>query len=85
MQQPNHSDLSRALGRVEGDISAVKDGFDRLETAVREGFGKVDERLAKLEAKENQRKGVIATLMVMSGAIGGLVAKFGAFLFGGHS
>lgn len=82
MPAPNHSDLSRALGRVEGDIAAVKDGFDRLETAVREGFGKVDERLAKLEAKENQRKGAVAALMVFSGFIGGLVVKFGAFIFG---
>lgn len=75
---PNTTDLNRALGRVEGDIGAMKESVDRIEALVRD----MDKRLAQLEAKENQRKGAIVALMGFSGFIGGLVAKFGALIFG---
>ena len=86
MNPPNHSDLNRALGRMEGNQDAMGARLDRLEQIIEAGFAELRKEIAELKATENQRKGVIATLMVLSGAIGGLVAKFGAFIFGGgHS
>lgn len=80
MNQPNHNDLSRALGRVEGEVSGVKDGVNEMRSLLKS----IDQRLGALEDKENQRKGALAALMVFSGFVGGLIAKFGAFIFGGH-
>ncbi len=65
-------------------MGAVKDSVARIEKAVTDGFKSVGERLDALEAKENQRKGALAALMVFSGFVGGLIAKFGAAIFGGH-
>lgn len=82
MTQPNHAELQRDFGRMEGKQDAMGTRLDKIE----ELLERIDARLAKLEAKENQRKGAVAALMVFSGAVGGLVAKFGAFIFGGpHS
>lgn len=80
---PNHNDLNRALGRVEGDVGAVKQSIERIEKAVSEGFKDVGDRLDALEAKENQRKGALSALMIFSGFVGGLIVKFGSFIFGG--
>lgn len=82
MPTPTHADLHRDFGRMEGKQDEMGARLDRLEKLIEAGFEKMDERLARLEAKENQRKGAIAALMVFSGFIGGLVVKFGAFIFG---
>lgn len=79
MTAPNHSDLNRALGRVEGDVAAVKEGIDEIKKLLRQ----VETRLTALEADRNQRKGALAVLMTVSGIIGGLITKFGAVLLGG--
>jgi len=76
---PNNTDLNRALGRVEGDVAAVKEGIDRLERLMRD----MDQRMAAIEADRQQRKGALAVLLTLSGVIGGLVTKFGAVLLGG--
>jgi septal ring factor EnvC (AmiA/AmiB activator) len=82
MNQPNHSDLYTGLGEIRGTITGMDQRLNKIEQVLE----RIDDRLSAMEAKENQRKGVIATLMVFSGFIGGLVAKFGAFIFGGgHS
>jgi hypothetical protein len=80
MGQPNHTDLNRALGRVEGEMAGVKESMDQIRSLL----ASIDDRLGALEDKENQRKGALAALMVFSGFVGGLIAKFGAFIFGGH-
>jgi prefoldin subunit 5 len=80
MTQPNHQDLNRALGRVEGEMAGVKESMDQIRSLL----ASIDDRLGTLEDKENQRKGALAALMVFSGFVGGLIAKFGAFIFGGH-
>jgi hypothetical protein len=56
----------------------------RIERVVSDGFEDVGKRIDALEAKEDQRKGAVTALMVFSGFIGGLIAKFGAAIFGGH-
>jgi septal ring factor EnvC (AmiA/AmiB activator) len=76
-----HTDLSRDMGRVEGKQDAMGARLDKIE----ELLERIDARLAKLEAAEHQRKGAVAALMLFAGFIGGLVAKFGAAVFGGHS
>ena len=80
MTNPNHSDLYQGLGRLEGATQAMENRLDKIE----EVLERIDKRLAGLEAKENQRRGALAALMVFSGAVGGLIAKFGALIFGGH-
>jgi len=79
-----HTDLSRDMGRVEASLEA-------LEGIVKQGFQDIKDELKviktdveALEASENKRKGAVGALMLFAGFIGGLVAKFGAFVFGGH-
>lgn len=79
MTNPTNNDLSRALGQVEGTLTAVKDGLERIEMLVRD----VDNRLKSLEADKQQRKGALAVMMTVSGIVGGLITKFGAMFFGG--
>ena len=80
MQQPNHSDLQRSLGRVEGNQSAMEARMDRFESLVKDGFGKVedalgaiDKRLAQIEQRESERKGAWKTLVAIAAAVSGLV------------
>lgn len=82
MNPPNHTDLYTGLGELRGTMS----GMDQRLTKIEQVLERIDDRLSAMEAKENQRKGVIVTLMAVSGFIGGIVAKFGAFILGGgHS
>lgn len=85
-----HEDLHRDIGRMEGSLNAVKDRIDRLESAVGEGFEKlegmisemradINNRLVPLETAESQRKGAIAAIIgiasLLSGAVGALISK----------
>jgi septal ring factor EnvC (AmiA/AmiB activator) len=80
MNAPSHTDLYQGLGRLEGATTAMEARLDRIEDVLE----RIDKRLAKIEAKEDQRKGAVATLVAIGGVIGGLIVKFSAFLFGGH-
>ena len=84
MTAPNHTDLSRDMGRVEASLEA-------LEKAMMQGFQDIKDELKviktdveALKQAENKRKGALGALMVFSGFVGGLIAKFGALIFGGH-
>ena len=84
MNPPNHTDLSRDMGRVEASLEA-------LEKAMMQGFQDIKDELKVIKAdvealkvSENKRKGALGALMVFSGFVGGLIAKFGALIFGGH-
>lgn len=81
---PNHTDLARDLGRLEGEMASVKDSLDRIEAAMSKGFEDIGKRLTQLEAKENQRKGALALLMVLSGVIGGALVKIVSMMVGGN-
>lgn len=84
MTQPNHTDLSRDMGRVEASLEALEkammQGFEDIKTELK--VIKADVEV--LKAAENKRKGAVGALMLFAGFLGGLVAKFGAFIFGGH-
>lgn len=80
MQQPNHSDLQRSLGRVEGNQSAMEARMDRFESLVKDGFekvedalGTIDKRLAQIEQRESERKGAWKTLVAIAAGVSGLV------------
>lgn len=79
-----HTDLSRDMGRVEASLEA-------LEKVVSQGFQDIKDELRvikqdveALKVAENKRKGALGALMVFAGFAGGLIVKFGAFVFGGH-
>ena len=82
MTQPNHDDLQRSLGRIEGKQSAMEERVGRFERLVSEGFEKVegaleriDKRLGEIEARESERKGTWRILATLGGMIGaGLTA-----------
>ena len=52
-----HDDLHRDLGRMEGAFGAMEDRLDKLEKMMSDGFQKLDERLARIESRESERKG----------------------------
>lgn len=92
MNPPNHTDLSRDMGRVEASLEALEkammQGFKDTKEGQREIKGELETirgRLDNLETSENKRKGAVAMLVAFGGVIGGLVVKFGALLFGAHS
>lgn len=66
MTMMTHDDLNRALGRLEGEVIAMKDRFDRFEMLLE----RIDDRLGKLEAIEQQRKGGFAVLVTIATAVG---------------
>ena len=79
-----HTDLSRDMGRVEASLEA-------LEKAMMQGFEDIKSELKDikadveaLKAAEHKRKGALGALMLFAGFMGGVVVKFGAFIFGGH-
>lgn len=64
--QTTHTDLHRDLGRVEGSIAAMESRFQRVEEIVE----RIDARLARIEATENQRKGAWWAIVTTSATIG---------------
>lgn len=78
MTQATHNDMMRDFGRMETQLVALKEGVDRIE----KGVDKIDQRLTLLEAKENQRKGALAFLMILAGAVGGGLVKFVSLFVG---
>jgi hypothetical protein len=75
---PTHTDLHRDIGRMEGRLDAMEDRLSKIE-AIAE---RIDGRLANIEARENERRGVLWTLGVVATAIGGAAGYVGAIM--GH-
>lgn len=73
-QMTSHDDLHRDIGRMEGKQDAMGARLDKLEKMVSEGFQKLDERLARIEDRESQRKGAFQLGHWLVGTIAGLVA-----------
>ena len=71
------------IGQLEGEMMAVKDSLDRIEKVMTVGLKEINNRLAELEAKENQRKGALGLLMIFAASLGAGIAKLTAFLLGG--
>jgi septal ring factor EnvC (AmiA/AmiB activator) len=59
------SDIHRDLGRMEGRLDAVEDRLSEMKAVLE----RIDERLAKIESAEAQRKGGLATLIAASSVI----------------
>lgn len=72
-----HDDLNRSLGRVEGEMKAVKETLADIQKALAE----LRAELAELKASENQRKGAERFAMWAAGAIGGFVAYVTTLFF----
>lgn len=71
MTATTNGDLHRDMGRMEGKQDAMGDRLDRLEKLVSEGFERMDERLARIEAADSSRKGVIGVIHWIAGLLGG--------------
>lgn len=78
---PSYDDLNRSLGRVEGEVLAMKDRMDRLEAFIEETFREFRAALDRIEKKqdaqdaiENQRKGAFAVLWPIITAISAAVS-----------
>lgn len=66
----NHDDLHRDIGRMEGRLGAMEDSLSEIKDVLRE----VNSRLAKIEAQENERKGIWKTIVSVSGIVSALTA-----------
>lgn len=84
-----HDDLSRSLGRVEGNQDGFRERMDRFERLVEDGFEKVegtldkiDKRLATIELRESERKGAWRVIVFVSGVVSAGVTGLIKFLWG---
>lgn len=74
-----HDDLHRDLGRMEGAFGAMEDRLDKLEKMVSDGFQKLDERLARIEERESERKGAFQLGNWLIGAACGFAAFIASY------
>lgn len=74
MTGPNHSDLYRGLGEVEGRLGAMDDRLNKIETVVE----RIDTRLARMEATESQRSGAFKLGQWLFAGLTGLVSFLAA-------
>jgi anti-sigma-K factor RskA len=65
---------ARALGRAEGALGSMETRMDKIEDLVTEGFRRMDERLARIEAKEIERRGAWRSISVVSSIFTALAA-----------
>lgn len=75
----SHDDLHRDLGRMEGKADAMGERLDKLEKMVSDGFQKLDERLARIESRESERKGAFQLGNWLVGAACGMVAFIASY------
>lgn len=80
MIQPTHGEIQRDLGRMEGKADAMGARLDRLEKIVTDGFDKIDERLARIEKTESERKGAWKVIVTVAGGVAGGVSAAVAVL-----
>lgn len=73
MTGPDHSELQRDMGRVEGKQDAMGARLDRLEKIIEDGFREIRKDIADLKLAESQRKGALAVLVAVGGVIGGAI------------
>lgn len=63
-------DLHRDLGKLEGEMSAVKDHLEKIDVVLE----RIDLRLARIEAAESERKGAFSIGQWLVGVIGACFA-----------
>lgn len=83
----SNDDLYRSLGRLEGDVTGMKDRMDRLERAVIDGMNDIKQSvqavqadIAEIKARENERKGAWKVLAFVSGLIGAVITGAAGYL-----
>ena len=70
MTMPNHSDIQRDLGRMEGKSDEMGARLDRLEKIIEDGFAEVRREISELKADKSERKGALAVLATVAGILG---------------
>lgn len=76
-----HVDLSRSLGKLEGEYSGMQNRMEKLESVVEKGFSdiqkgldKINSRLDQIDANDNERKGAWKVIATVSGIVSAVVA-----------
>lgn len=84
----SHEDISRAVGRVEGNQDGFRARMDRFERMLDEGFGKVgealekiDQRLKQIESREQERKGAWKVICGLAATVAAGVASLVTAVF----
>ena len=78
--------MTKDLYTLMGEMKGIADGLKRVEARIDDGFKSVDERLARLEAKESERRGIwwlLTTIGGIAGVVGAIAGKFIFAMLGG--
>jgi len=73
----SHEDLHRDIGRMEGRLDAMEDRLGQMAATLE----RIDGRLAKIEARESERRGAWVVLVALGSLLSGLVAWLIATFF----
>lgn len=84
MTGPNHTDIQRDMGRMEGKQDAMGARLDRLEKIIEDGFAEVRREIAELKAEKAERKGALGMLGIMAGVVGGAISLVVEWFMKGH-
>lgn len=68
------TDIHRDLGRMEGRLDAVEDRLAQMAATL----DRIDARLAKIEVRENERRGAWVVLVALGSVLSGLIAWLAA-------
>lgn len=70
MTATTNADLSRDLYVMKGEFEAVKSRLEKMDVIL----NRIDQRTARLEDIESQRKGAWKTIVAFSAGVGGAIA-----------
>lgn len=89
MPSPNHTDISRSLGQMEGRMEGIEkkitDGFEGIHAKIDAALGDHESRIRGLEQTEQERRGAWKLLAIIGAGVGalvGLIAGFWNYIFG---
>ena len=76
-----NSDLDRDIGRMEGRLQALEDRLQKVEALLVRIDDRIDDRLAKIESQETERKGGWKALVFVSGVMSSGIAAVVTWVF----
>ena len=89
MPSPDHTDIYRSLGQMEGRMEGIEnkitDGCESIHAKIDAALGDHESRIRGLEQTQQEQRGVWRLLTVIgaiSAAVGGLIAGFWNYIFG---
>lgn len=89
MPSPNHTDISRSIGHLEGRMEGLEkkivDGFESIHAKIDAALGDHESRIRGLEQTQQEQHGawrLLAVIGAISAAVGGLIAGFWNYIFG---